>query len=378
MTGRITPERVREIVAMEDRPILRNLLITDAYHRLTLAMARLYGRVDFAWPIFAIWASKQAGQVIREEEPRVRLSPRLVARAPEVLDLGRRAPVRAALRRAARHIGGGNTIVFEEIGAMFAGFAAAFAEPARRTEARLADLMASLREGPSMPDRVTLAADGSLIRQRQGGQTLLREALAHYFAALHERDADARAELILLANGLCGLHEQIRLQPYIAGALEAPLGARLREALDETSQVAGALAAVVRAAATQLLMTLTLPGQVLRLGVDVPAPPGRPLWPEPLAQPRHPRLVELAEQLMGPPRREHRPRVKAWLRARGAAGERRARGSGAVDWARLGDRMRYIFAFFRSRQRDASLLASPFSPAQVQALAAGRVPAGPL
>ena len=53
-------------------------------------------------------------------------------------------------------------------------------------------------------------------------------------------------------------------------------------------------------------------------------------------------------------------------------------GSGADDWSRLGDRMRYIFEYFRSRQRDDSLLAPPFSAAQEEDMLAGRVPAGPL
>ncbi|WAS96100.1 hypothetical protein [Nannocystis punicea] len=375
MVDGITPERVREIVAMADRPVLRNLLITRGYHRLTLAMAQVLDQGDFTWPIFATWASKQAGQFIREEELGAGMTTLLAARMPAVLDsVTLRAPIRRALTQIARHVITGNTLVFEELGVAFATFAGTFAEPAARTEERLADVVALFSEGPSLADVVTMADDGTLERRSQGGQTMIREALAYYFMALHERSAAARAELVLLANGLCGLHEQTRLQPYIGGALAAPLAGL---AGDEGT-IGAALATVMRRAATELMMTMALPGQVLRLGSDLPAPPGQPLWPEALARLEHPRLLQLTEELGAYAARERGlglvDRLEDWLRP----GEPEVQGSGADDWSRLGDRMRYIFEYFRSRQRDASLLVSPFSPAQEQDLLAGRVPTGPL
>ena len=376
----MTPERVREIVAMEDRPVLRNLLITHGYHRLTLAMAELLGRDDFTWPLFAVWASKQAGQFIREEELGAGVSALLAAQLPEVLgDLSWRAPIQRTLTRIARHVMGGNTVVFAELGMAFAAFSSAFADPAGRTEERLADVVGLFSEGPSLPDLLTVAEDGTLVREQQGGQTMVREALAYYFAALHERAPAVRAELMLLANGLCGLHEQTRLQPYITGALGAPL---VVLGTGEASLVAAALATGVRRAATELMMTMAVPGQVLRLGSDLPAPPGQPLWPAELAKLEHPRLVRLTEELGAYEARERglgvADRLEELVLDRLALGDREAQGSGADDWARLGDRMRYIFEYFRSRQRDASLLVSPFSGAQELDLAAGRVPAGPL
>lgn len=379
----MTPERVREIAALADRPVLRNLLITHGYHRLTLAMAQLFGQDDFTWPIFATWASKQAGQFIREDELGVCVSALLAARAPEMLDdVDVRAPIRAVLGRIGRHVIGGNTIVFEELGEAFAMFSTTFADPAARTEERLAEVVGRFAEGPSLPDLVAIADDGSLIREQRGGQSLVREALGFYFAALHERGANARAELVLLGNGLCGLHEQIRLQPYIAGALEAPLAELAGGALGDRPRIAAVLAAVVRAAATEMMMTLALPRQVLRLGFDLPAPPGQPLWPDALARLEHPRLVLLADELGAYEARERRlgvvERIGDWLLDQADLDDRFALGSGADDWSRLADRMRYIFEFFRSRQRDASLLVSPFSEAQALELAAERVPAGPL
>lgn len=53
-------------------------------------------------------------------------------------------------------------------------------------------------------------------------------------------------------------------------------------------------------------------------------------------------------------------------------------GSAAQDWSALADRMRYIFVYFRSRQRDATLFQPPFTAEQTEAILAGRVPAGEL
>lgn len=140
--------------------------------------------------------------------------------------------------------------------------------------------------------------------------------------------------------------------------------------------------AVVRNAATELFMTLALPRETLRLGLDLPAPPGDALWPDDLVRLEHPRLVSLTAEFGAYETRERNlqvgDRVEAWLRTRVELGRQTAQGSGAADWARLSDRMRYIFEYFRSRQRDASLLTLPFSAEQAEAIVAGRVPDGPL
>jgi len=61
-----TIEDVRRIVAVSD-PVVRNLQITQAYHDLSTAMARLTG-VGANWCTVATWASRQAGQSIRRED----------------------------------------------------------------------------------------------------------------------------------------------------------------------------------------------------------------------------------------------------------------------------------------------------------------------
>jgi hypothetical protein len=373
----ITSMRVREIVALDEQPVLRNLLITDAYHRLTLEMARLQPGGDLAWPVFATWASKQAGAFIRQEE-----IPRAVF---ETLELERVAMVRAILDAITRFINGGNKTLFEELGLAFAGFIETFAEPSARTEANLATLLANFSEGESMPDRVTVTRDGTLVREGDGGQSLVRTALRHYFEALRETQVDARAELLLLANVECGLHEQIRLQPYIAGALDAPIEELLRLAQIPEHPLVERSADVARRVSTELLMTMALPNEVVDLGSDLKAPIGASMWPTELSNLRHPTLLALADRVGAYETRERElelsDRVEGWVNGfmtKLGLARPEAQGTGAKRWGRLDDRMRFIFELFRSRQRDAVLLTPPFSPAQQAELHAGRVPVGRL
>ncbi|HMB53651.1 MAG TPA: hypothetical protein VKU40_10060, partial [Thermoanaerobaculia bacterium] len=53
-------------------------------------------------------------------------------------------------------------------------------------------------------------------------------------------------------------------------------------------------------------------------------------------------------------------------------------GSAAADWGDLGERMRYIYVYFRSRQATRDLFQPPFNREQVEAIGEGHVPAGPL
>jgi hypothetical protein len=61
-----TVAELERIVAHQDM-VLRNLLITDAYHRLALAVRDCTG-TGANWCTFATWASKQAGHTIRRED----------------------------------------------------------------------------------------------------------------------------------------------------------------------------------------------------------------------------------------------------------------------------------------------------------------------
>jgi len=54
------------------------------------------------------------------------------------------------------------------------------------------------------------------------------------------------------------------------------------------------------------------------------------------------------------------------------------RETGALDWADLPDRLHFIVDLFRCYQESRDLFEPPFTPEQVSALTAGRLPGGRL
>jgi hypothetical protein len=61
-------ERIDWIVALDDDPVRRNLLVTQRYHDLSTALALALGPENANWCTFATWASRTAGRFIREDE----------------------------------------------------------------------------------------------------------------------------------------------------------------------------------------------------------------------------------------------------------------------------------------------------------------------
>ena len=221
-----TTADVDRIAALPD-PVIRNLQITQCYHELAVAMAARVGGAN--WCTFATWASRQAGQTIRKEdfarllENAMRAAPARAQAAPDVAAsaqaLGSRhsaAEVQetvwdvinplAAVDRASAAVGRGNKKVYEEIGREFARFYAACLNDAAPDSETIARFGAGLRSGDP-PD----------------GQQYLRQAFTRYYQALFERDPVTRVQLLLLANIEIGFHEQTRLQPEIAEAMNAAL-----------------------------------------------------------------------------------------------------------------------------------------------------------
>jgi hypothetical protein len=179
---------------------------------------------------------------------------------------------------------------------------------------------------------------------------------------------------MLLGNAEIGMHEQIRLQPYIAGALGAPVRETLIAGLqEELGGAAGELLAPLldpltdkledlwERYATREMMRLLLPDGPLLLGRDLPAPSGRPLFPAALEQIELPQLRDLLAGLNA-------------LEARAAAEANVAADSAAEDWSELKDRMRFITELFRSRQQDPRMMEEPFSQEHRDEILAGRVP----
>ncbi len=371
--GKVTgAAEIRAIAAAED-PVVRNLRITECYWRLSSAMRSVSGE-GANWCTFATWASRQAGCTIRGEDFGDRLGD--VARGGWRLQHPVRSVWRALLRRGLFHPGTrlgrlvravhspfdaferateavavGNRKVFEEIGYDFARYLELCGADG---SARFDEFLAGLKPGPP-PE----------------GQDLLRSAFTHYEQARSEASPVRRAQWMLLANLEIGFHEQTRLQPEIARAMDA--GPDTVEDLKRRlavffgvgwirSVMLAVLAAparayqrfvrrVIRSIVSEALMVLRMPDRVLLLGshleLPVPAAFGRVDVPE------------LAEMV-----RSVEPDG--------------CQNCGAEDWAELRQRMHYIFHLFRACHEEVRLFDAPFTQAQVTEFWSGRIPSGRL
>lgn len=378
---------IEVIIALDAQPILRNLQITQCYHDLSAAVASVIGAENLNWCTFATWASKTAGRFVRGEplamfRDSLQSEPLLAEKLDRINTLLRRFDAAAGLSRLAiveaveapvdavsRHIAAGNLAVFAELGPLFSLLCSRLDQlknnPASFLPALLDEL--ALKSGPS----------------DKGGQDLLKSAVSRYYQAKLEHQADRKAELILVATAQTGLHEQMRLQPAITGALELPFDAALERLFEK--QLGGRDAGIARRrlrdlawnsaqplvaefnrdlnrlwreCVTRLFMTLRLPDGEIHLGKDLRPLPGRPLFPAAL------QAIEDNE-------------LRALLARYHVDGSNAAE-SGAADWADLMERMRFILTLFRARQQDLRLFSQPFADAQRNAIAQGRMPQGPL
>jgi hypothetical protein len=375
-------EEVGRIVALGDR-VLRNLAITQCYADLSAAMRARCPGVN--WCTFALWASRQAGTTIRGEDLldrfRRRLGRHATLLAPwESLSrwllrkgvfnattrLGRvAAEIHTpfdAFERASEGVAAGNLKVFAEIGKEFARFMATVPPDAPPDSEEMRSFTRALAPGPP-PD----------------GQELLAGAFMHFQQQRLEHDPAARAALLLLANLKIGLHEQTRLQPEIAAAMDAPLvtaadlGARILAVLIPGSRrwprllrapvatpigwlantVRGVSVKIAREAVTEAMMVLRLPDRVLDLGrdLDVPVPPL-------LANNPDAALNAFVKPLD--------PCAPGGIAC------------AARDWCDFPQRMHYILHFFRAYAVDSRLFESPFTTEQAAAIRRGVIPDGVL
>jgi hypothetical protein len=341
-------ERIRAAITTED-PALCNLRITLAHHELSMSLRDLLGENTGAnFHTWAVWGSKKAGKTIRQEDiPALRqyallLGGTLGALGAALLGRGSGrssrlvaaglgaglggwasyAMVDKSLDTATRNILGGNMTVLEDIGDVTARFVCAFYGASGPDLRQLDDFLSTLRPGPT----------------EAGGQDLLSEVFTHYYLAWHQRDLNAKHEHMLYANLKAILHEHIRLQPYIAGAMPLPL----------------------RGWITSRLLNYQVGMQTLRVDEDI-LPWHDPTAPTTLQHLENPDLVSF---LSGP---------QGWDRTPDSYV-----GSQAADWAEIRDRMNYICDLFRSRHFDTGLFAQPYAEQQRAEIEAGRVPAGPL
>ena len=380
-----TVEEIDRIARHSD-PIVRNLQITQCYSEISRCVGELFG-YSANWCTFATWASKQAGQTIRQEdllrafEGRLYLSSEISAAIEDIAghlkgigarlqaQVPREAILRAlnpavAFARAGDAVARGNKKVFEEIGREFARFLGVFCDDTDLDRDKTARFCAALRPG-----------------EPPAGQRLLSEAFTAYCEARFQAGKE-KAELILLANVCAGFHEQIRLQHEIAAALNAALAntdelkrnlwtslvpgfnSRARwsvlvdsgtDSLDRVfDRLIEAVNGLIRRVITDHLMTLHLfATEVLRLGRDLPGK-----FPDALAQISHARLREILVRVD--------PTPDSLI------------GSGAIDWADFQDRMHFIADFFRIYQDRQQLFDAPFTTEQATLIKSGRRPDGPL
>jgi len=214
------------------QPVLCNLRITVTHYDLSSALSAVTGVGSGAnFHTWAVWGSKKAGKTIRQEDiPYLKPATAALGAGTGALAVGalgrngyRRggpavvaaaagglaasAVTRRLLSDATARILEGNITVLDDIGRASGHFIATFHDQPEPDPERLAAFVATLRPGPT--------ADG--------GQDLLKIAYTHYYLARYEQDHDAKHEHMLLANLSAILHEHVRLQPYIRGAMPGPL-----------------------------------------------------------------------------------------------------------------------------------------------------------
>lgn len=363
---------VRDITDMPD-PVLRNLWITQRYHEFAVALRDAGLGEDATWCAFAVWASKTAGATIRGDV--------LPARATELLvdNEGTQAAlhrfnhgmaeqalqhlthdhlgqiVKGVTADVSAQIAGGNVLVFAELAPIFT----ALLEAQESKPGTAQQLVAAI--GPAL---ASLGTDADA--------AAAAAAFDSYGRALF--GATDRTTLILQANVLAVAHEQRRLQPAIAGALNAAISDTLKRLIE--TDIVGHLPSAARrildgltdgicnvldeawdTALTEALMQLATASETFDLRRDVP-PLAGVMFP--------PGLRQLRGTAAEDPLRQ-------WDRTAGTGTP-----TGAHDWAVLEDRMNFIVTLFRSRQNDATLFAPPFSAAQLDSLSKGQVPPGPL
>jgi hypothetical protein len=366
-----------------DQLVLRNLYITQRYHDLSLAIAEVVGGPNVNWSTFATWASKTAGESVRNEEVPAFVDDLVGESEDEVMHpFGKiqsvihelvpttgfhasflLAPVKETIETVSGSISAGNLKVFAELAPLFVQF------------------VEQMRAAPP-PDKTGLGALLEKLDPRpieEGGQGELRLAFTNYFDAAIETDPIEKARLMLLGNCRIGLHEQTRLQPQIEQAMDAPIEDILRKHLHgslNTGAGRSILQKLVDAVerplrdltdvvtelweriATRYLMTLALPGGAqLPLGRNIPKDAAAMAYlPTPLQNITAPdELVTL---------------IKDFDRARGES----TVGSASVDWRVLEDRMNFIVNLFRSRQQTADLMGPPFSDEQLALIEKDTVP----
>lgn len=364
----LTQSEIQAIINRENL-VVRNLQITQGYYRLSQGLRKAISRKNANWCTFATHASKTAGQALRHEMMPQLLKSAMIRLAGydntiiffndvlidpnQAVTHEQRNLLAKVLKKVSMLVSEGNLKVFAELAWPFASLIDSFSTAWAYDEGKLqAFLSEHFRPGPI----------------EAGGQDYLIEAFSAFYKARFETNSKHKAEHLLHGNILVGLHEQIRLQPYIEQSLAVPLDVifdRRRPGIFEEPdspgvrvQKAGLARKLLTHATTQMLMTISLPNRQLKLSENVLAPTGIVRYPEELMSIEDPRCLELV--------REYEARMDTLS------------GSAAGNWSNLLDRMSFIVDLFRSHQRSNRLFEPPFQESQAQLIEAGHMPPGPL
>ena len=339
---RIDAAMISAIVAIDD-PVERNERITRAYAELSTELCLFAGGAFANWCTYAHWSSRSVGGAIactalpiRARQQLARLLPdNRVRRAIEAKLI---AGLPLTRQTVGVKLGEGNRAIFHEVATYVVRVLAAHGHDDRPRDAELEELLATFT---TIPDAAM--ADGSIDD--------VREAFRWYYRARFANTADERSEFILLGSLLLGIYEQERVQPAIVDAfalgvdgllqplrrtaarLPVPWPDRCERAVLEPTRTW--LTPRWSRLMTTRTMTITVDDEVIALGVALAPEPGHPLNPPTLQRIESPRLREVLHELHLD---DNRPVV-------------------ARDWSNYQDRMRFIGAFFRSRQQDGNLFA---------------------
>jgi hypothetical protein len=229
---------IEDIADMKD-PVLRNLWITRRYHELAVQLRDGGLAEDATWCAFAVWASKTAGKTIRGEElpEKVRslldgpeangalhrfnsgLEGKILARLDHLHLLD---AVKSVNAQVSDSIAAGNLLVFNELAPLFT---------------IIVDGLSNGAQGDRDAMKTRLQAALDRLKEQDVDTERVQAAFDSYLKALD--DQSARPTLVLAANIQAVSHEQERLQPAIAAALDAPLSDALTDVVSRevTSRV---------------------------------------------------------------------------------------------------------------------------------------------
>ncbi|MES2880590.1 MAG: hypothetical protein V4676_00480, partial [Bacteroidota bacterium] len=276
--------------------------------------------------------------------------------------------VNEAARRAADAVSRGNKKVFEEIAFEFARFIDHCFHDVEYSQESIDQFCLELRSG-----------------EPPGGQEYLQQAFRHYYQSFFKKNGKEKTESCLLANLQIGFHEQARLQPEIAEALNAAV-ANTRDVKDQLLNTlfknSGLLTKLrlffhrlfgntgildkavedlvvqvqlkLRMALTAHLMTLTMPpDNCLQLSKDLSM-----VYHDDLKEIKNPLLLQLLFHVDPTPDSLQQ--------------------SGAIDWADIKERMHFIAELFRCFHPTKEIFAEAFTKEQIMAMREGRLPDGRL